>query len=98
MDDYFKELEKYKDIKDIKDIIDEINKLNELYSSNRHEEMLEHIQSLMIKYLADTIRWNSVNKEMPQTIEQQYINANNFLRAQSAKILIEKGIKLSKVN
>ena len=60
--------------------------------------MLEHIQSLMIKYLADTIRWNSMYKKMPQTIEQQYINANNFLRVQSAKILIEKGVKLSKEN
>lgn len=46
MDDDLKALEKYKDIKDIKDIIDETNKLNELYSSNKHEEMLKHIQNL----------------------------------------------------
>ena len=33
---------------------------------------------------------------MPQTIEQQYINANNFLKAQGVKILIEKGVEVSK--
>ena len=98
MDNYLKKIEKYKDIKDIKDIIDETNKLKELYNSNRYSEMLEHIQSLMIKYLADTVCWTSMYKEMPQTIQQQYINTNNFLRAQSAKILIEKGIELSEEN
>ncbi len=96
MDNYLKELEKYKDIKDIKDIIDETNKLNELYNAEKYNEMLEHIHNLMNKYFVETLTWNSINKVMPQSVEQQYINAKNFLRAQSAKILIEKGIKSSK--
>ena len=51
--------------------------------------MLGYIQTLMIKYFEDTIKWNIVYNEMPQTIEEQYINAHNFLKAQSVKILKE---------
>lgn len=96
MNNYLKEFEKYKDIKDIKDIIDEATKLNELYNAEKHNEMIEHIRNLMIKYFVETLTWNSINRVMPQTIEQQYINANNFLKAQGVKILIEKGVEVSK--
>ena len=58
--------------------------------------MLQYIQNLMNKYILETLTWNSINKVMPQTIEQQYINANTFLKAQGLKILIEKGKKVSK--
>lgn len=96
MNKYLKELEKYKEFKDIKDIIDDANKLDEFYNQNKHQEMLEHIQTLMIKYLEDTLKWNFIHKEMPQTIEQQYINAHNFLKTQGLKKLVEKGVKISK--
>ena len=96
MKNYLKEFEKYKDIKDIKDIIDEATKLNELYNAEKHNEMIEHIRNLMNKYFVETLTWNSINRVMPQTIEQQYINANKFLKAQGVKILIEKGVEVSK--
>ena len=96
MHDYLKELKKYKEFKEIKDIVEDATKLNELYNTSRYQEMLGHIQTLMIKYIEDTMKWNSGHKEMPQTIEQQYINANDFLKAQGVKILIEKGVEVSK--
>ena len=95
MTSYLKKFEKYKDVKDIKDIIDEANKLNKLYDAKKYDEMIDHIHLLMNKYFLETLTWNSINKVMPQTIEQQYINANNFLKAQGKKILLEKGIKVS---
>ena len=97
MNKYLKELEKYKEFKDIKDIIDEANKLDELYNKNRYQEMLKHIQTLMIKYFEDTLKWNFSHNEMPQTIEQQYINAHDFLKSQGLKKLVEKSVKISKV-
>lgn len=96
MNDYLKELKKYKEFKEIKDIVEDAIKLNELYNAEKHNEMLEHIRNLMNKYFVETLTWNSINRVMPQTIEQQYINANDFLKAQSVKILIEKGVEVSK--
>ncbi len=93
---YLKEFEKYKEFKDVKDIINDANKLDEFYHQNKYQEMLEHIQTLMIKYLEDTLKWNITHNEMPQTIEQQYINAHDFLKSQGLKILIEKGVEISK--
>ena len=96
MDKYLKEFEMYKEYKDIKDIIDEVNKLNELYYNKKYDEMLDYIHNLMRKYFVETLTWNSINTTMPQTIEQQYINANDFLKTQGLKILIDKGVKISK--
>ncbi|MBE5738744.1 MAG: hypothetical protein E7354_03365 [Clostridiales bacterium] len=90
MNKYMQEFEKYKEIKDIKDIIDEALKLDELYNAKKYNEMLNHINNLTNKYIVETMVWNSVNKTMPQTIEQQYVNAHTFLKAQGFKILIEK--------
>ena len=92
MQNYLKEFEKYKDIKDIKDIIDDANQLNELYNQSRYQEMLAHIQTLMVKYLEETLKWNFTHIEIPQTIKQHYINAHDFLQAQGVKKLVEKGI------
>ena len=96
MDKYLKEFEMYKEYKDIKDIIDEVNKLNELYYNKKYDEMLDYIHNLIRKYFVETLTWNSINTTMPQTIEQQYINANDFLKTQGLKILIDKGVKISK--
>ena len=57
--------------------------------------MNNHIANLTNKYFFETLTWNSVNRVMPQTIEQQYINAHNFLKAQGLKKLVEKGVKIS---
>ena len=47
----------------------------------------------MNKYIVETFVWNSINKTVPQSIEQQYVNAHAFLKSQGFKILVEKGIK-----
>ena len=44
----------------------------------------------MGKYIVETIAWNSANPDMPQTYVQSYINAENFLQMQGAKIVVEK--------
>lgn len=96
MNKYLKEFKKYKELKDIKDIIDDANKLDELYTNKKYNEMLNHINNLTNKYFIETLSWNLVYTTMPQTIEQQYINTHNFLKAQGLKNLVEKGIKISK--
>lgn len=93
MNNYIQEFEKYKDIKDIKDIINEASKLDEFYNTKKYNEMLNHISNLTNKYIVETFVWNSINKTVPQTIEQQYVNAHAFLKSQGLKILVEKGIK-----
>ena len=93
---YLKELEKYKDIKEIKDIVDDANKLAELYYNNNFNEMYQHIDTIMKKYLFETIEWNAVNKNMPQTPEQHFINTNEFLKEQAIKKLYEKFKEVSK--
>ncbi len=93
---YLKELEKYKDIKDIKDIIDDANKLAELYYNNKFNEMYQHIDTIMKKHLFETIEWNAVNKSMPQTPEQHFINTNEFLKTQAINKLYEMGKEVSK--
>lgn len=93
---YLKELEKFKDIKEIKDIVDDANKLAELYYNNNFNEMYQHIDTIMKKHLFETIEWNAVNKNMPQTPEQHFINTNVFLKEQSIKKLYEKFKEVSK--
>lgn len=96
MQDYLKELEKYKDIKDIADLIQETNKLRELYQSSKFQEMLMHINSLTEKYVIETKIWNIANPFAPTNYYQAYVSAENFMRANGVKILVEKGIKISK--
>ena len=55
MNDYLNSLEPYKDIREISDLIDEVHKLREYYYTQQHEKMQQHINNLMIKYLAETI-------------------------------------------
>ena len=52
--------------------------------------MQDHIQKLMNKYLVETLVWNTVNTSQPTTVEQSYINAENFLQMQGTKIVVEK--------
>ena len=52
--------------------------------------MQDYIQKLMNKYLVETLVWNTVNTSQPTMVEQSYINAENFLQMQGAKIVVEK--------
>lgn len=88
--DYLEVLEKYQDIKEISDLKDDVKKLREYYHSGQYDKMQQHIQSLMLKYLAETVVWNSSHTVAPQTPEQSYQNAEAFLCAKAQAMLLEK--------
>lgn len=90
MADYLKIYEKFKDVKEVKDYIDDVIHLRHYYATQQHSQMQDHIRKLMNKYLVETLVWNDVNASQPTTVEQSYINAENFLRMQGAKIIAEK--------
>lgn len=52
--------------------------------------MQEHIRKLTSKYFIEVLAWNSVNTSQPTTIEQSYLNTENFLQMQGAIILTKK--------
>lgn len=82
--------EKFKDVKEIKDYIDDVILLRRYYVSQQFDKMQEHIQKLMIKYAFETLVWNTMNTSRPTTVEQSYINAENFLQVQGAKIITKE--------
>ncbi len=90
MNDYLEIYEKFKDIKDISDYIDELQKLRNYYRTWQFQEMQNHINSLTNKYALETLFWNIVHNEAPITYDQAYINAENFMCAQGAKLIVEK--------
>ena len=90
MNDYLEIYEKFKDVKEIFDLCDDVQKLREYYRTGQLQKMQEHIRSLTIKYSLETLVWNAVNTQPPLTYEQAYINAENFLRGQGAKLVVEK--------
>lgn len=89
MIDYLKIYEKFKDVKEVKDYIDDVIHLRHYYTTRQFFEMQDHIRKLMNKYLVETIVLNTVNTSQPTTVEQSYITAENFLRMQGAKIVVE---------
>ena len=90
MTDYLKIYEKFKDVKEVKDYIDDVILLRHYYAIQQYSQMQDHIRNLMNKYLVETLVWNTVNTSQPTTAEQSYINAENFLQMQGAKIIVEK--------
>ena len=92
--DYLEELERYKDVKEIADLCDDAKKLRNYYYNGQYDKMQQHIQSLMLKYPAETLAWNSSYTVVPQTSEQSYQNAEAFLNAKIQALMIEKGLKL----
>lgn len=90
MNDYLKVFEKFRDVKEITDYIDEVVKLRNYYGAGQFQEMQGHIGSLTKKYVLETLLWNLVNNEAPVTYEQAYINAENFMRLQGAKLITER--------
>ncbi len=89
MTDYLKIYEKFKDVKEVKDYIDDVILLRHYYTTRQFSEMQDHIRKLMNKYLVETLAWNTVNTSQPTTVEQSYINAENFLQMQGVKIIIK---------
>ena len=87
MIDYLEIYKKFKDVKEVKDYIDDVILLRQYYASQQFAEMQVHIQKLMNKYFVETAVWNAVNHYQPTTVEQSYINAENFLQMQGAKII-----------
>ena len=90
MTDYLKIYEKFKDVKEVKDYIDDVILLRHYHATQQYSQMQEHIRNLMNKYLVETLVWNTVNTAQPTTFEQSYVNAENFLQMQGAKIIVEK--------
>ena len=90
MTDYLKIYEKFKDVKEVKDYIDDVILLRHYYTIQQYSQMQEHIRKLMNKYLVETLVWNAVNTSQPTTVAQSYINAENFLQMQGAKMIAEK--------
>ena len=93
MNDYLATFEQYKDVKEIVDLIDEVKKLREYYRTQQYDRMQQHIQSLTMKYLIETLAWNTTHQTMPTTAQQSYINAETFLRLKGISVLLQKGIK-----
>ena len=90
MIDYLEIYKKFKDVKEVKDYIDDVILLRHYYVTQQYSQMQDHIRKLMNKYLVGTLVWNTVNTSQPTTVEQSYINAENFLQMQGAKIVVEK--------
>ena len=90
MTDYLKIYEKFKDVKEVKDYISDVILLRHYYATQQYSQMQDHIRNLMNKYFEETLVWNTVNTSQPTTVEQSYINAENFLQMQGAKIVVEK--------
>lgn len=93
MNDYLVFLERYKDFKEISDLVDEIKKLREYYYTQQYDKMQQHINKLTGKYLIETFTWNATHPSMPTTVQQAYLNAENFLRLKGISVLLQKGIK-----
>ena len=92
MADYLKIYEKFKDVKEVKDYIDDVVLLRHYYATQQYQKMQDHIRKLMNKYLVETLVCNTVNTSQPTTVEQSYVNAENFLQMQGA-IIIAKSEK-----
>ena len=90
MTDYLKIYEKFKDVKEVKDYINDVILLRHYYATQQYSQMQDHIRKLMNKYLVETLVWNTVNTSQPTTVEQSYINTENFLQMQGTKIVVEK--------
>ena len=87
MTDYLKIYEKFKGVKEVKDYIDDVILLRHYYATQQFAQMQDHICKLTLKYPVEAISWNTVNRIMPNTYEQAYINAENFLQVQGAIIV-----------
>ncbi len=94
MNDYLPTLEQYKDYKDISDLITDVKMLRSYYFSGKYEAMRQHIGKLTEKYFGETLMWNISHTFEPNTEQQAYLNAENFLRLKGFSLLLKNGIKI----
>ena len=95
MNDYLDVLKGYKDVKDVFNLVDDVQKLRFYYSNQQYETMMQHIRNLVAKYPFEAKIWNFFNPVMPNTYDQAYVSAENFLRTKGFAILLQKGYDLS---
>ena len=88
--DYLTIYEKFNDVKEVKDYIDDIRLLRYYYETQQFAQMLDHIRKLKQKYPHEATIWNTFNPIMPNTYEQAYTNAENFMQVQGAIIIAKK--------
>lgn len=75
-----KEIEKIiNDTKELLDIKKEYNKTEKLLKEQKWEELQKHIQEVISKYPLEAIIYNTVNRNMPTTIQENAQNCMNFL-------------------
>lgn len=94
MNDYLQTLEQYKNYKDISDLITDVKMLRSYYFSGKFEKMWQHIEKLTEKYFGETLMWNVSHTSIPNTVQQAYLNAENFLRLKGFSLLLKNGVKL----
>ena len=87
MIDYLEIYKKFKDVKEVKDYIDDVILLRHYYATQQYAQMQDHIRKLTIEYPVEALVWNVGHPIMPNTYEQAYINAENFMQVQGAIIV-----------
>lgn len=91
MTGYLEIYEKFKDVKEVKDYIDDVILLRHYYATQQFAQMQDHIRKITMKYPIEAITWNIGHPIMPNTYEQSYINAENFMQVQGA-IIVSKTV------
>lgn len=74
-----KEYENIKNVEEMGNIISEKNETKRLLQECRWDELREHLQKLNSKYFAETIVYNAVNTNPPQTLQENATNCITFL-------------------
>ncbi len=72
-------LKRFREVKGVADIIDDIEKLDSLVSKNMWDKVEEHLQTVSQKHLAEKIIYNSINNNLPCTIQESAIGCRQFL-------------------
>ena len=94
MSDYLDKLEPFRYVKEMSNIIDDVKKLRAYYNSHSFTEMEKHISKIYFSYINEAVIWNKIFTCPPQTYEQAYQSAEEFLRTKAFAVLLEIGIKL----
>ena len=95
MNEYLEIFHQYNEQKDIVDLISDVQKLRYYYSTQQFDLMLQHISGLTAKYSSEAAVWNAVNMTPPNSYQEAYLNAENFLKTKGFAILIKKGYQIA---
>lgn len=85
--------EKAKKLKEIMDLRSEIQKTQELMQNGKEEELLEHLQKLNSKYLAETGVYNLSHPIQPKDTMENAQNCVDFLSVLLASKIADIGNK-----